>query len=115
MGGSSLGGLISYYGAMNYSMVFGKCLAMSPSFWIDSSYIDWKFEEIGPKCYVTAGKYEDEGDVKAKIDSLSNVWFLYQYTDYMICYPEDGVHNEWFWSREFGQGYQYLFSDLKYE
>ena len=37
IGGSSLGGLISYYTALQYDTVFSKALIFSPSFWFDDS------------------------------------------------------------------------------
>ena len=115
IGGSSLGGLISYYGAMNHPGVFGKTLVMSPSFWVDSDYVNWLAGGQYPTSYLVAGLHEGEGDVKAKIDSLHSIWNRHQYSDYIIRYPEDGEHSEWFWAREFGPGYQYLFSDLTNE
>lgn len=115
IGGSSLGGLISYYGTMHYPKTFGMAMVLSPSFWIDSTYLDWRAPGKNPDCYIVAGMNEGDGEVKATIDSLANVWSLLQYSDYMIKYPEDGEHSEWFWSREFGPAYQYLFSDLNAE
>jgi predicted alpha/beta superfamily hydrolase len=115
IGGSSLGGLISYYGAMNHPDVFGKAMVMSPSFWIDSNYVNWRTKLDSPKCYFVAGEYEDEGDVKAKIRSLKAIWFALGYKGLIDIYPEDGEHNEWFWAREFGPAYQWLFEDVTHE
>jgi hypothetical protein len=117
IGGSSLGGLISYYAASNYPRVFGNALVMSPSFWIDSNYVNWRNKLGSPKCYFVAGEYEDEGDIKAKIRSLKAFWFAlgYGYKDFIDIYPEDGEHSEWFWAREFGPAYQWLFEDVTHE
>ena len=107
IGGSSLGGLISFYGATHYDSVFQNALIMSPSFWIDSTYMKW----IGkgwPFCAFVAGKNEDEGDVKTKISQLKPIMFALGHKAWEK-FPEDGAHSEWFWSREFGEAYLQLF------
>ena len=110
IGGSSLGGLISFYAATHYPETFGRGLILSPSFWIDSTYASWTMKGQ-PSLYFAAGNFEDEGDVKVKINDLKSTMFALGYKAQFV-YPEDGEHSEWFWAREFGAGYQWLFEDL---
>ena len=113
IGGSSLGGLISYYAAMHHPDIFGKAMVLSPSFWIDSTYSSWHSKFGTPACYFVAGEYEDDGDVKAKIKLLKEIWFALGDQGFVDVYPTDGEHSEWFWAREFGPAYHWLVEDLK--
>ena len=108
IGGSSLGGLISFYAATMYDSIFQNALIMSPSFWIDTTYADWTMKGQ-PFCAFVAGKNEDDGDVKVKVDRLRPIMFALGYKA-SFSFPEDGEHSEWFWSREFGEAYKQLFN-----
>ncbi|MBC8047027.1 MAG: T9SS type A sorting domain-containing protein [Fimbriimonadaceae bacterium] len=113
VGGSSLGGLISYYMALQYDDVFGKAIVMSPSFWFDDSvdvFTNDFEKEFNSKIYITAGLYEDE-DMVPDIDEVKNKLFEKGFTEYEIIsvIRSDGVHSEWFWKREFDDAYYWLF------
>lgn len=115
IGGSSLGGLISYYMALAYDEVFGKALVFSPSFWFDDSVntLTQQFEKTLPsKIYITAGLYEDEDmvpDIATVTDELELKGFG---TDELLTIIRaDGAHSEWFWKREYDDGYLWLFEN----
>ena len=114
IGGSSLGALISYYAATKHSDVFGKAMLFSPSFWIDSTYIKWS-NGSNTDCYFLAGEKEDGGDVLKKCEALRPVWFAAANGEAKFSFAPDGEHKEWFWAREFGPAYLWLFGDLKKE
>ena len=64
--GSSLGGLISFYGAWSRPDVFGKAAAMSASFWWDAQeMVDQVAQATGPlpdaAFYIDAGGNESQG------------------------------------------------------
>lgn len=107
IGGSSLGGLISYYGATHHNDVFGNALIFSPSFWVDTTYTSW-MRKGSPFCVFVAGSSEDDGDVMDKIISMKSTMFALGHKA-VFSFPADGEHREWFWSREFPRAYQALF------
>lgn len=114
IGGSSLGGLIAVYGAVEYPKIFGKVLALSPAFWFNSKklndYISTSSVRLRhQKYYFIQGKYEEEGmeqetlrvieHLKLKKVKTENIYFEED---------EDGKHNELFWRRVFPAAYLWL-------
>jgi predicted alpha/beta superfamily hydrolase len=110
--GSSLGGLISNYGALKYQDVFSKSGPFSPAYWINydsiMNYVSvtGKKEEI--RFYQNAG--ENEGDIYIDImyrmeDSLKSVGFE-NISSKVIA---NGEHNEATWRDDFEAAYLYLF------
>lgn len=107
IGGSSLGGLFSYYATLKNPDIFGKAMVFSPSFWYSDDIFDLT-ERIEQKClsknqfYFRAGEKESEtmvplmlkmkellstkldSDVQINIDSIPN-----------------GEHNEKLWAKSF--------------
>lgn len=107
IGGSSLGGLISVYGAVKYPQIFGDILAFSPAFWFNSKDINAFIENSDSnlkkqKIYIVQGRNEDEdmeeqttrviNNLKSKNLKSKNIFFKID---------EDGKHNEAYWGREF--------------
>jgi len=67
LAGSSLGGLLALYAAMEYPDFFGKIAAISPSLWWDDEIIlemarDWEIDPAGMKIWIDMGYNEDEED-----------------------------------------------------
>jgi predicted alpha/beta superfamily hydrolase len=100
--GSSLGGLISYYGGLAYPETFGKLGVLSPSFWFSEEVIPFT-KEKGPnspaKIYFLLG--EKEGMTKefnATIELLKNTGFPEKQFHKKIV--PNGEHNEKFWKSE---------------
>lgn len=112
--GSSMGGLISLYIALEYPDVFGKAGIFSPSLWFSPK----SFELIQKhktnklqKFYLLAGAKEGYSTVPdiVKADSLLKKSGLDE--DYLKCkISKNGEHNEWFWSEEFGDAVRFLFN-----
>lgn len=114
--GSSLGSLISTYGATKYPNVFGKVGALSPAYWF--SFNDFnKYLETLPKkslkdlkIYMVAGTDEYEmmvSDVEKINTNLKKKGI--KESNIIVKFDEDGTHTERYWKREFGLLYQWLF------
>ena len=126
IGGSSLGGLISFYAALKYPDVFGRVLAFSTPFFLN------------PQLFALARAYRpsrggsatrfyfdtglDEGvsslgiperamtrSLRAMVDTLAAAG-VDSAADVRALLPADGVHAEWFWRREFPAAYRWLFA-----
>ena len=110
--GSSLGGLISTYGALKYQEVFSKTGPFSPAYWINNDSI-WDYvSETGMdqqiKFYQNAGELEGDTYIKAMFameDSLKSVGFS-EVTSKVI---DGGDHNEATWRDDFANAYLWLF------
>ena len=115
--GSSLGGLISHFGALRYQSVFGKAGIFSPSYWFSDSV--WKFTHDAGKqndmrIYQLCGTDESsEIDVPADVyrmnDSLVKLGFAQENISNKVV--TGGKHNEKLWSEAFSEAYQWLFYD----
>ena len=112
--GSSMGGLISQYAAVQYQSVFSKVGVFSPSLWF-SNQIYSQVGSIGKqhpmKFYILAGAQESTTLV-AQVTQLKNDLLSNGFTaaEVELVIKADGQHSEWFWRREFKPAYQWLFS-----
>lgn len=103
--GSSLGGLISYYGGLKYPNVFGKVGALSTSFWFSSEVVDFTIQNgniNNVKLFLLVGNKEGKEMVEEtiKIEKLL-VDTGFKSKNLTSKIVADGVHNEAFWSNEF--------------
>lgn len=111
--GSSLGGLISFYGSVKYQDIFSKAGIFSPSYWFSDSV--WTFcQEMGHqqdmKLYQMAGSLEGGSmvsDTWAMHDSLSDIGFTEDELSTKIVVG--GQHNEQLWREDFEAAYLWLF------
>ncbi len=111
--GSSLGGLMSLYLALEYPDVFGKAGIFSPSLW----WSEKAFEQITKykkkrfqKLYMLGGEKESEKmiqDLRRAESLLKESGF--GDNELNIKVYSDGNHSEWFWSREFPRAINWLF------
>jgi predicted alpha/beta superfamily hydrolase len=114
LGGSSLGALISVYGAVKYPETFGKVLAFSNAFWFNLNELEVFIKNSNSnlsrqKYYFIQGKHESE-DMDFQTDKIINALRtknvkaknIYNRTD------EDGKHNEMYWRREFPAAFKWL-------
>lgn len=116
--GSSLGGLISCYGAIEHQEVFGKAGCFSSSFWLYDlpyTHVDTTGKKEDLKMYFIAGQQEDDvidmpEDMYRMKQTLLNNGFSPQEINAID--HKDGTHSEWYWAREFGAAYQWLFADI---
>ncbi|WP_405563891.1 alpha/beta hydrolase [Polaribacter sp. Asnod6-C07] len=111
--GSSLGGLISFYGGLKYPDVFGKIGALSTSFWFSNNvyaFAKQNGNQKKTKLYLLIGS--DEGntmlpDTEKMEKLLLNTGFPRENIKTRIV-PK-GQHNETFWSAEFLDTITYLY------
>jgi glycosidase/predicted alpha/beta superfamily hydrolase len=118
--GSSMGGLISLYAALQYPEVFGRAGVFSCACWVAGPRIlalarHAKPKRPLPRLYFVAGGLETNDGSQARdqqmvIDSLVAAGFP-SGTAIRSFVPADGRHSEWFWRREFPAAYQWLFGD----
>jgi len=103
--GSSLGGLISYYGGFKYPNTFGKIGAFSTSFWFSDEVIDFtkKFGNTSKiKLYLYVGG--KEGDTQqSDTEHMENLLLATDFPakNIKISINPNGKHNETAWEKEF--------------
>jgi predicted alpha/beta superfamily hydrolase len=121
IGGSSLGGLISFYAAVKYPHVFGRVIAFSPAFFTNPEVyaLARKLRPLKPatRFYFVSGWEETvpghppglfAGPQREMVDTLKAAGFDVA-RDVRSLLPAEGAHSEWFWRREFPAAYQWLF------
>lgn len=112
--GSSMGGLISFYTALEYPNVFGKVGIFSPSFWFSDKIIDFigqkDLRKLGhSQWYFLAGEKESTEmvrDCKKVYYTLMDLGIPRRNLKLVI--KKDGKHQEWFWYREFAPALYWL-------
>lgn len=113
IGGSSMGGLISFYAMLKYPETFGNAGIFSPSFWIADGIkkmTDSTAGKLDGKLFFYMGGLEgpanlaDMNEVVEKAGKKSNAMI------YSIVDPE-GQHNERAWHKWFAAFYKWLMSD----
>jgi len=112
--GSSLGGLISYYGGLKYPDTFGKIGALSTSFWFSSEVENFTKENGNlkkVKLFLLVGEREGEGmveDTKKIENLLLETGFKAKNLTSKI--NSEGEHNEAFWKSEFLEIIEWLYN-----
>jgi alpha-glucosidase len=120
--GSSLGGLISHYGSLEYQEIFSKAGLFSPSYWFSDSV--WSFTQNTGKLaemrfFQLCGTNESSNtaesekmvnDMKGMKDSLVNIGFGQDVIFNKIV--NGGQHNEKLWREAFGEAYLWLFDSF---
>jgi alpha-glucosidase len=103
--GSSLGGLISYYGGLKYSNTFGKIGALSTSFWFSNKVIDFTKKQGATskiKLYLYVGG--KEGDTQqTDTEHMKNLLLAtgFPAKNIKLSINPQGKHNENAWKNEF--------------
>lgn len=112
--GSSLGGLISYYGGLKHPEVFGKVGALSSSFWFSENVNEFTVQNANQKStklYMLVGGEEGEdmlkGQEKSKNLLLENGFKSKNLKTKLV---PDGTHSEGFWKAEFEEVVTWLFN-----
>ncbi len=109
VGGSSLGGLISFYALLEYPKVFGAAV-FSPSFWIAPQIkedIKSKARKLKSRIYFYAGKLEGDEMIE---DMLAVFELMGQYSKSKMTtvIRVEGKHDEASWRKEFPLFYHWL-------
>ncbi len=112
--GSSMGGLISHYGILEYQEVFGKAGIFSPSYWFSGeayTHLLASGHQEEMRICLLAGGQEDGGSVAADVESMyqSMLDIGFDTDEIKSKIVPDGEHSEWFWAREFKDSYLWLF------
>lgn len=113
--GSSLGGLVSFYGALKYPKVFGKVGCFSPSFWFNRKEIFELMEQTKSyktKIYFLCGDNEGDEDMVRDLNAMefqvnSKRCECMNLNKKII--EKDGKHNEKLWREGFKKAYLWLF------
>ena len=118
--GSSMGGLISLYAALEHPRVFGRAGVFSCACWVaDTSvyrYARGVRPAKGSRLYFASGAFEtEEGqparDQRRVVDTLAAAgWRRASVADVIAA---DGKHAEWYWRREFAAAYRWLFRERR--
>ena len=113
--GSSLGGLVSFYGALKYPEVFGKVGCFSPSFWFNQKEI---FELMNTtksyktKIYFLCGDNEGDADMVEDLNKMEYQINTKRCECQMLnkkIIVKGGKHNEKLWREGFKKAYLWLF------
>jgi alpha-glucosidase len=113
--GSSLGGLISHYGALKYKDTFGKAGIFSPSFWWSDSLYRFAAQEAidgSGKMYFMCGDSESESvvpNMNKMIREMIDVGYDEGAIESKVV--TGGQHNEKLWREGFSEAILFLFAD----
>jgi predicted alpha/beta superfamily hydrolase len=113
--GSSMGGLISMFGAIEHQSVFGKAGIFSPAFWFSDScftQIENATKTNDLRAYFVAGTTESTTMVP-KMQQMRNALInkTWLENELFLKTDADGQHSEWYWKREFSAAYKFLFNN----
>jgi predicted alpha/beta superfamily hydrolase len=116
IGGSSLGGLLSFYAQQTYPQVFGKALVFSPSYWFNDSVYKLPSNNgalSSSRVFQLAGGQESGGSVVQAVNRMADSLLMngINPSDLRTSVKNDGQHSEWFWRREFSEAYRWLFKN----
>ena len=115
--GSSLGALISNYGAVKYSGVFSKIGSFSPAYWIVrdqfNNYIQSSTADLSNmRIYFVAGSNESStmaSDIETVKNNLQAKGL--KSTNTLVKLDSYGQHNENYWKGEFAAAYKWIFQN----
>jgi len=112
--GSSLGALISFYAAIEHQDIFSKVGVFSPSFWFSDevyNHVETTGKIYDMNIYMLGGEQESDNLIQKMNDmvtALHNAGF--EDSEIKMVTHQDGQHSEWYWRREFPNGYSWLFN-----
>ena len=124
IGGSSLGGIISFYAALQYPDVFGRVLVFSAPFFFEPQLFAmaraYRPRPSATRFYFDTGLNEGTSELglpyrtmahslQAMVDTLATAG-VDTAAAVRALLPADGAHSEWFWRREFPAAYRWLFA-----
>lgn len=112
--GSSLGGLITFYGGIKHHDVFSRLGVFSPSYWFNDSCFTHAATTPHPedmRMYTIAGELEGDSMVE-DAEAMESTYDAAGYNsgEHLLQVHADGQHSEWYWAREFPAAYLWLWS-----
>lgn len=111
--GSSLGGLISFYGAMYFPETFGGAGIFSPSFWLvpdltsEMKILAEKNSNYPQHFYFYGALQEDEKMI-AFIEELTTMLAQYPQYKLLLDLHREGEHSEGYWGESFADFYRWI-------
>ena len=117
IGGSSLGGLFSYYATLKHPEIFGKALVLSPSFWYTKDIFQFtermETETLRDrKFYFRAGEKESETMVPLMFKIKDLLLYKGLPPEHLnISSIKEGEHNEALWANLFPQAALWLLEE----
>lgn len=111
MAGSSMGGLISFYTALQYPKTFGRIGVFSPSFWISKTIyedIDRLGARFQSRIYFFAGLQESPSMVPDMLRVFERIRPKSK-VPMTVVIRSEGKHNEATWQAELPLFFQFLF------
>ncbi len=111
IGGSSMGGLISFYAVLKYPAVFGNAAIFSPSFQVAGEQIYTtirkRSKRVKAKLYFYGGKLEGNAMVP-DIQKAYQLLAKKSAASMTVIIKDEGTHSEKFWKDEFPHFYRWL-------
>ena len=112
IGGSSLGGLFTFYAGIKHQDVFSRAMVFSPSFWYCENFI-FLFASDHPPKYDNFGVYLYGGGSEGR-NMIPNIVRMesqlknegYKHVKYTI--DMAGEHSEYYWSMHFTAAYKWI-------
>jgi len=113
--GSSSGGLVSMYAAIEHQDIFGKAGILSPSFWFSEdayTHVLNTGKQDDMRIYLMAGEQESSTMIP-NLTEMYNTFISagFQPNELSFATHWDGKHSEWYWRREFPWVYLWLFAN----
>ncbi len=113
--GSSLGGLISHYGAIKYQDIYSKAGIFSPSYWFSDSVYTFT-EETGKQNSVRFYLMCGDNEVATTVQDMNRMAMLltdigFNGEDVKTDVIAGGQHNEKLWREQFQKAYLWLFNN----
>lgn len=111
--GSSLGGLISFYGAMYFADVFGGAGIFSPSFWlVPDITAEMKLlaeQNINyPQHFYFYGARQEDEKMLRYIEEVAAMLASYPHYKILLDLHEQGEHSEGYWGERFSDFYEWI-------
>ncbi len=112
IGGSSLGGLLSYFAGVKAWPVFGKVLVFSPSLWVSGkTFSDAKnLTDAPPTQFYLFGGGRETKSMKSSLERLDATLRRNPNVQTQFSFDPEGRHEEARWAREFPKAVEWLFS-----
>jgi trehalose-phosphatase len=115
IGGSSMGGLASFWAHFHYPQAFGRALVMSPSFWVANQAI---FADIAAqpipevsRIYMDAGAREAKGRLVEAVKRMAEHLVSRGYDSDHLMWRADarGTHSEAHWRRRLPKALRFIY------
>ncbi|MGI8636226.1 MAG: alpha/beta hydrolase, partial [Segetibacter sp.] len=118
--GSSMGGLISFYGALFFSKTFGGAGVFSPSLWLVPNEkeklksIAKANKKFSQRFYFYGGAKEGK-DMVTHIQAIAGLLKEFPQYDVAVEINPEGEHSEYHWRNKFGDYYAWLSAGVRPE